>query len=419
MNDIHGLSLATRSSAAAAAFNEALRAFAGNRADLLDHIKAAVQADGAFSLAHCLMGCVTLLAYNRDLVAAARDCHRQAAEGASGASPREQAHVRALGLWVSGDSTGALREWEAILAAWPHDLLAMRLAHSVYFWNGRLADMRASVERVMPAYSEGMEGYGAALASLAFGLEETHDYAAAERAGRRAVEIDPTDAWAAHAVAHVMEMQGRRDEGVAWVESLAGNWAGKNSLVHHMWWHNALFRLGRGESASVVDLYDRRFRDLAGPLTAAMPDFFIDVQNAASMLFRLEQRGIGVGARWEELADKAQARTGDCLALWTLPHWMMALAGAGRQAAAQEMLRALRTYGAGTEENAAVVREVALPVCEAILAHRRGEHSRVVSLMAPARGRLYQLGGSNAQRGVLEALFLESFGLSQAGLRAA
>jgi hypothetical protein len=33
-------------------------------------------------------------------------------------------------------------------------------------------------------------------------------------------------------------------------------------------------------------LYDRRFRNLASPLTQKLPDLYIDVQNAASMLFR-------------------------------------------------------------------------------------------------------------------------------------
>ena len=61
----------------------------------------------------------------------------------------------------------------------------------------------------------------------------------------------------------------------------------------------------------VLSLYDRNFRDLASTLTQAKPDIYIDVQNAASMLFRLERQGVDVGDRWDELADKAEARIGD------------------------------------------------------------------------------------------------------------
>jgi hypothetical protein len=68
----------------------------------------------------------------------------------------------------------------------------------------------------------------------------------------------------------------------------------------------------QGDHAAVLELYDTRFRDLAAPLTVASPDVYIDVQNAASMLFRLQRHGVDVGNRWDELADKAEARIGDC-----------------------------------------------------------------------------------------------------------
>jgi hypothetical protein len=81
---------------------------------------------------------------------------------------------------------------------------------------------------------------------------------------------------------------------------------------------------------------------------------------------------------------------------------MMALSAAGRDAAAAAMLESMQAC------NAAVVREVALPVCQAVLAHRRGEHERAVALMSPLLGRLPELGGSHAQRDVLHQLFLDA-----------
>ncbi|MFX7849954.1 hypothetical protein ABTK11_22865, partial [Acinetobacter baumannii] len=75
----------------------------------------------------------------------------------------------------------------------------------------------------------------------------------------------------------------------------------------------------------VLELYDQGFRNLASPIVEMQPDLYIDVQNAASMLFRLELLDVDVGDRWIELADKAEGRIGDCLNTFTLPHWMMAL----------------------------------------------------------------------------------------------
>jgi len=203
-------------------------------------------------------------------------------------------------------------------------------------------------------------------------------------------------------------MQGRRDEGIAWLAGLEPYWAGKNNIVHHLWWHRAMFHFERREFDAVLELYDRRFRNLSSPLVAAMPDLYIDVQNAASMLFRLERQGMDVGERWREIADKAQARVGDCLSAFTLPHWMMALAATERYAVAESLLKAMREHGAGPSSTAGVVREVALPVCEAVLANRRGQHERAVTLMTPVLERLHELGGSHAQRDVLEQLYLDS-----------
>ncbi|HEX6296753.1 MAG TPA: tetratricopeptide repeat protein [Burkholderiales bacterium] len=401
MQDIHGLPLST-TGAAAEAFNRALRAYVGYRADLAQHAKAALEADPEFAMAHCLVGYLMMLTYNRGHAGLAANAHRGAAALAARATGREQGHVRALGRWVAGDLDAALREWEQLLAAWPADVLAMRLAHFNYFWLGRAGEMRASVERIAPHWSEPMAAYPTLLSCQSFALEECGEYAAAERAGRLAVELDPADVWGTHAVAHVLEMQGRREEGIAWLQGLERHWADKSGIVHHLWWHQAMFHLERREFDAVLELYDRRFRNLASPLVAAMPDLYIDVQNAASMLFRLERQGVDVGGRWGELADKAQARVGDCLSAFTLPHWMMALAATGREAAAAAMLAAMKDHPSPR------IREVALPVCEAVMAHRRGEHGQAVTRMLPVLDRLQELGGSHAQRDVLEQLFFDA-----------
>jgi tetratricopeptide (TPR) repeat protein len=412
MHDLNGLPLSTQVAAAAESYNRALASLLLNRADLSAQIKAMLAADPGFALGHCLRGYVMMLAFNRAMLPIAEGALRQAKELVPGATAREQAHVRALGIWVTGDVDGALREWEALLAQWPQDALAVRLAHFNYFWTGRAPEMRASLERVAPHWSERLAAYSTLLSCLAFAFEETGDYAAAERTGRRAVEIDPSDVWGTHAVAHVLEMQGRRKEGIAWLAGLERSWEGKNNFVHHLWWHRAMFHLELRETDAVLELYDTRFRDLASPLVQAMPDLYIDVQNAASMLFRLERQGVDVGDRWNELADKAQARIGDCFSAFTLPHWMMALAATGRHGAADLMLKSLQ------EDSNRVVREVALPVCEAVLAHRHGEHERAVLGMAPVLERLHELGGSHAQRDVLHQLYFDACLKSQRGTQA-
>jgi hypothetical protein len=406
-HDLHGLPITT-SREAGAAFDGTVLAYLKYRFDAPEHLKRTLAADPEFALAQCLKGYFAMLSYKQANVPVAIEAARAARAHGAHATPRERAHVDALEAWIAGDLDRMLALWEQILAEHPTDVLALRLAHLSNFWLGRPHEMAASVARVLPRWGRELPGYGTLLSCRAFALEECGDYAGAEPAGRAAVEIDPGDVWGTHAVAHIMEMQGRHQEGIAWLDQLERHWVGGNNLLHHLWWHRALFHLERGEHAEVLALYDRRFRNLASPLTQAQPDLYIDVQNAASMLFRLERRGVDVGARWNEIADKAEARIGDCLSAFTLPHWMMALAATGREQAAARMLEGMRAFANGGTTVGEIVGEVALPICHAVLAHRHGEPARAVALMRPVLDDMHRLGGSHAQQDVLEQLFLDA-----------
>jgi hypothetical protein len=407
-HDAHGLAVSTRSDSAVGAFDHLVAGYLKYRADLPERMAALLAADPEWALAPCVKGYLTMLQYKQTAWPIAAQCAAEARRLGAGATPREQAHIAALEAWSTDDLDRAIAVWEGILAEHPHDVLAFRLAHFNNFWLGRPGAMAASAERVLPRWSLALPGFGSVLACLCFALEECGIYAAAEPPGRRAIELDPGDMWAAHAVAHIMEMQGRRGEGIAWLSALAPNWDGGNNLQHHLWWHCALYHLERQDTVRVLELYDRRFRNLDSPLTKAQPDLYIDVQNAASMLFRLQRLGVEAGDRWQELADKAEARIGDCASAFTLPHWMMALAATGRHAAADRMLDAMRAYANGTGTVAELVRECAIPVAEGVRAHGQGRYADAVEAMRPALGGMYRLGGSHAQQDVLEQLFLDS-----------
>ena len=406
--DTRGLPLSTASAKAAAAFDHLVTGYLRQRADTPVRLDALLEADPDFALAHCMKGYFAMLAFKRTAVTVAVEEARTAQSLGELATPRERSHIAALTAWTEGELDRAITLWESILRSHPHDVVAFRLAHFVNFWLGRPQDMVGSVERVIPAWSEDIPGYASILACQAFSHEEAGNYLGAEPSGRRAIELDPGDLWAAHAVAHVLEMQGRRSEGIQWLTTLAPNWEGSHNLQHHLWWHCALFKLEYGDYAAALELYDTRFRNLAAPLTLASPDVYIDVQNAASMLFRLQRLGVDVGDRWGELADKAEARIGDCQSAFTLPHWLMALTATGRTAAAERMIEAMRAFAKGRGTVPPIVRDHVLPIAEAQLAHAAGRHAEAVALMRPAIGGMYRLGGSHTQQDVLEQLFVDA-----------
>lgn len=404
--DCRGLPLTTVSQQAATAFDHAIDGYLGYRADMAERMAAVLAIDPDFAMAHCLLGYLFLMGYRADTLGAARTA--LAAARRCGGTAREKAHAQALAHWADGDPDSAVAVWDQILHEHPHDILAFRLAHFVNFWSGRPEAMLASVRSVERHWSDTLPGYVAVLGCRCFAHEEAGYYQEAENAGREAVRRDPTDLWAAHGVAHVLEMTGRRLEGIVWVEGLQSQWHGSNNLKHHLWWHQAMYHLELGDFAKVLERYDAGFRDLDSPLTGLAPDLYIDVQNAASMLFRLGRHGVDVGGRWGELADKAETRIGDCQSAFTLPHWMMALAATGRDQAATAMLSAMRDFAAGAQPIARLVADIALPVTAAVLANGQGRHVEAVALMRPVIGEIHRMGGSHAQQDVLDQLFLDS-----------
>jgi tetratricopeptide (TPR) repeat protein len=406
--DLHGLALSTSSDKTAQCFNHTVLGYLAYRADTPLRLRELLTVDPEFAMGHVLRGYFSMLSFNAAQVPAARESLAAERKLAKGLTGREQAHIAALAHWANGDIDATLATWEQILDQHPLDVLAFRLHHFVAFWYGRPELMAAAADKAVTQWSAALPGWAALLACRCFAHEEMGNYAIAEQAGREAIALAPGDLWAAHGVAHVLEMQGRREEGIAWLAGLEPHWEGGNNLKHHLWWHRGLYHFERREFDQVLALYDRNFRNLASPLTQAQPDMYIDVQNAASMLFRLERQGVDVGHRWDEIADRAEARIGDCLSAFTLPHWMMALAGARRWDAAERMLEGMRAFaGSHPGTNAPLVRDCALPICEAVLARAKGDPARACDVMRPALAGMHCLGGSHAQQDVLEQLFLD------------
>ena len=407
--DDNGFAVTTASAEAAAHLQRAVHSFNHWDADLMTHIDAALAADKDFVMAHALKGLAMAGGRNRRFQPVIEQSLVAARAGMADVSPRERGYVAALTHMAAGRLTDAAAAYEAILLDHPTDILAHRLVQQELFWMGEAGWMRDVAERAAPAWSADVPDYSLFLSVRAFGNEEALHYADAERFGRGGVEIDPSDAWGAHAVAHVLIMQDRIDDGIRWLEGLAGNWAGKNQIVHHLWWHLALFLLERGDHDRVLALYDSDIRNPDSPLVQAVPDAYIDIQNAAAMLMRLELRGVDVGGRWQALDDVAEARIGDPASPFTNAHAAMILAANGRFEKADELVASMQD-AAATDPGplGTAMRASAIPASIGSIAYRRGDHDAVLAALLPARRQLWHMGGSHAQRDIFVQLLIDS-----------
>ena len=362
-------------------------------------LNAVLAANPDFALGQAVRGLSCLLLARSEMVPVAREAHALARAGAA-ATLRETAFVEALGDWLEGRPSRAAARLQASLDRDPRDALAMKMVQAIHFVAGRPRAMRLSVEGILDAWDD-HPARGFLLGCHAFTLEETGEYAAAERVGRTGVALAPEDAWGLHAVAHVFDMTGRARAGLDWLTGREESWAHCNNFRFHVWWHRALMHLDLGEFETVLAQYDAEIR-------AEKTDDYRDVSNAASLLARLELDGVDVGGRWDELADLAEGRAADgCLAFADL-HYMLALCGGARDAAAAGLIARMGAASGAGDEAQRVIARPGLRVAQGLRAFADGEYSSAWVHLRAGRADLQSIGGSHAQRDVFDRITIEA-----------
>lgn len=394
-----GLELSGADEAAAAHYERGvseLQRFVGDPVGSADK---AIAAAPDFVMAHVLKGWLYGLSTEREAMAVASDCHAAAASLA--ATSREKAHVAALGRLAAGHWHEAGHILDELTAEHPTDALALQAGHQIDFFTGNALLLRDRIARAMPSWGKGMPGYHAILGMQAFGFEEMGDYIRAEALGREAVGLEPRDGWAQHAVAHVMEMQSRQRDGIAWMRGSTDAWTKESFLQVHNWWHLALFHYDLGETDEVLALYD-------GPIYGAQSKLALNMVDASAILWRLHLGGVDVGARWANLAANWAPKAAAGNYAFNDAHAMMAFVGAGLEAPAKAMLDTQREAIARDDDNAAFTRDVGHPVTLAIKAFGEGRYGETVRLLEPVRAIAHRFGGSHAQRDVIELTLIEA-----------
>lgn len=399
--DCRGVPLSTNNHASLERYERALDLSLSYFLDPFATIDAALEEDPAFAAGHCLRAGLIVMSTDRSMTPQLAQSI-EAVEGLGRrANERERAHAAAARAWLQGDFDGSIRKYGDILLDYPHDLFALQVAHVGDFFLGASTMLRDRVAQVLPLWDYSIPGFGYVLGMYAFGLEETCLYSRAEDVGRRAIEINPRDPWAVHAVAHVMEMQGRLRDGIEFLKTREMDWAPNNAFAYHNWWHLALYHLDMGDTNEVLKLYDTRIR----PTPSQVPLELID---ASALLWRLYVRGIDVGTRWDALAASWTPLAEHEYYAFNDAHAVMAFVGAGRMDLATKTIAALERAAAGSNTNAMMSREVGLPLAHALVSFASGHYSECVDLLLPIRTIANRFGGSNAQRDIVHLTLIEA-----------
>jgi len=347
-------------------------------------------------LANAKSAALQLFMQTGDAAAKARPFLDRAAAHLGQATPREQLWHAAVSAWAENDIPRAIAIAEETVRLHPRDLAAMKLGQGHMFRLGDAAGMLRIAQAARGANEENPYLHG----MLAFGLEECHQLAAAEATARKAIEMQRCEPWAHHALAHVMEAQGRVEEGLETMLALSDCWAECNSfMLTHNWWHVALFAIDADRPEQALELYDQR-------VWGVWKEYSQDQVNAVALLARLEFVGLDVGERWQDLARYLEPRLHEHVDPFLDLHYLLGLARAGYDASAHELLTSMAEYSHGRPENA--WREVALPLGRGIVAYGRQEWAEAFRHLRQGLPGVSQIGGSHAQRDLFHWLMLEA-----------
>jgi hypothetical protein len=403
LTDAQDLPVTTDRPETVEAIDRFVRAFLGYGTDF-EPILEAAEVDPTCVVAQAHAAALMLFGETGDSAEKAKPYIRRGIEAAQQVTERERLYLWTISTWASGDYGMAMTAHKALAQKYPRDIAAAKIGQIRAFALGDSAGILSLGEAILPDNSENHFAHG----MVAFGYEQCHRLAEGEAAGRKAVEMERRDPWAHHAVAHVMETEGRIDEGLAWMEGLADTWEECNSFMYtHNWWHVALFHLDRDDPARALEVYDTR-------VWGRLKEYSQDQVNAVSLLARLALRGVDVGERWADVATYLAPRTDEHVDPFLDLHYLYGLAKAGRDDEAARLLAGLAAHAAKVKPVQQVMwQQVAVPAARALVSHVLGQFDQAADVLGQVLPNMHRIGGSHAQRDLFEQIHLDA--LIQAG----
>jgi tetratricopeptide (TPR) repeat protein len=400
LRDSVGLNTSTDDSLSLEQFEQALACLFRSDGNAVPIIERAIAHDPGFAIGHCLRAGAFVMG-RVDANTAPLAASVSAIEGNASANERERRHAAAARHWSDGDIVRAGRLYGELLRDYPRDRLALLVAHSLDFRLGRRDMLRDRIAGVLPHWSLTDPEYGYILGMHAFGLEEAGDYNRALEAAYKSLELVPDNAAAIHVIAHVYEMRGPPDIGIAWLRKTQPIWAANAGFRIHLAWHLALFQVDAAATSAALATYD----ELIAPQLDGSNNGLVD---ASALLWRLQLCGTAPKWRWQEVMGLWLRQRTIGSRAFDLVHAIMALGASKQHARARQLAKRLKfdpmlRARSGCEELA-----LAGPLATAIMSFCRGEYDRAVESISAIRAAADRCGGSVAQCDLIHLTLLEA-----------
>jgi len=398
--DSRGLAISTTSAEAARLYRAGVDLLMSAWPGAVETLLEAAAADPDFALAHAALArAYAIRARPSDAKAAIASASALAARNGTA---RERSHIATLEFAVTGQSAKALPAALAHIESWPRDVLILSLplgAFGLFAFSGMADHDQARVDLC--------ERHAHHFAADDWWFLTYRGWSHAEngavRLGRdlaqRGFDIRPENANGAHALSHAMFEGGAGTE----AERLIGRWLpsyDRSGVLHgHIAWHEALSALERGDPARALAIYEEYIQP---SVSQGMP---INIMtDTVSLLWRLQAYGHEVPkGLWETAKTYAASKFPAPGLAFADAHLGLLAAAIGDKAAAAERIGTLTRL---VEDGAMAAGPVVPAICQAALAFAEEDYAGCVRILEPVMSDVARIGGSGAQREIIEDTLL-------------
>ena len=397
--DRYGLPLSTISPEAAAAYREGVDLMLAAWTGAAEAFEQAIAADPDFALAHIARARIHTFYQQGDVARKKATLARELV--ARNGSEREKRHVETLALAIEGQLPAALASTLEHLEAFPRDAIVMSLpmgAFGLFAFSGMADHDQARVD-LCGRYAHHYGDDWWYLYNHGWALVENNDLARGRAMIERAFAIREANANAVHGLLHAMFEDGSVDEGDALVDRWIPSYDRSGILHGHIRWHQALGALEHGDAARALKIY----AEVLQPSVTRAPPLNA-ITDGASLLWRLQVYGHAVP---EELWNAADAYAQTAFPRSSIPfadvHMALFAAATHNHAALAERLAVIEQRLA---EGKLPAGHVVPTLFRAMSAFADGDHRGCVGLLSPVLDEIVRIGGSHAQRTLIEDTFI-------------
>jgi tetratricopeptide (TPR) repeat protein len=313
-------------------------------------------------------------------------------------TPRERRHIEAVTLSINGPAGNALATVRAHAAEYPRDALPLSLALGVFGllgFSGRRDHHEAQLallEELAPHWGEDWWFLG----YLGWAYIETGEVAKGTELVERSLTGNLHNAHAAHQRVHGFFESGDANSGAGFIENWLPDYDRAGHLHCHLSWHLALFELARGNAERARANYLDNIR----PSVAQAAPMLV-LADSSSFLWRWRFYDIepALDQEWAEVAAHARRYFPQASLAFADIHAALAEAGTGDDDGLQSRISGLLSLA---RDGRLPPGEVAPALCAGVAALGRGDNTEAAQILERAIADLSRIGGSHAQREIVE-----------------